>query len=89
MLWDSKGGWVLCLNREYNHSLKLLDPELLKTKTLNPKAQKRPKPPETGRQRDYLRRLGEADLLAVLLGRRIFYGRFRVSGFKSFLGFGI
>ena len=26
MLWDSKGGWVLYLNREYNSSLKLLEP---------------------------------------------------------------
>ena len=32
MLWDSEGGWVLCLNREYNYTLKLLDPELLNPK---------------------------------------------------------
>ena len=37
MLWDSKGGWVLCLNCEYNSFLKLLDPELLNPITQNPK----------------------------------------------------
>ena len=36
MLWDSMGGWVLCLNREYYSTIKLLDPELLNPK-LNPK----------------------------------------------------
>ena len=36
MLWDSKGGWVLYLNREYNSSLKLLEPGAAEPQTLNP-----------------------------------------------------
>ena len=32
MLWDSKGGWVLYLNHEWNSSIKLLDLELLNPK---------------------------------------------------------
>ena len=32
MLWDSMGGWVLCLNRECNFDIKVLDPELLNPK---------------------------------------------------------
>ena len=30
------GGWVLCLNRECDSTIKLLDPELLNSKPLNP-----------------------------------------------------
>ena len=47
MLWDSKGGWVLCLNREYNSSLKLLEPGAAEPSTLNPKSQTLIPEPET------------------------------------------
>ena len=29
LLWDSNRGWVLCLNRECNFTIKLLDAKLL------------------------------------------------------------